>query len=510
MTKKELKANLSDEFWRLNHLYWITTKKGQRVLFKMNRVQIMLYKALWWLNIILKSRQHGITTFVCIMMLDKVLFNSNTKGGIIAHTLQAAQEIFRDKIKYPYDNLPKSIKALLPTLKCDAGQLVLANNSSIMVATSLRSGTYQWVHVSEYGKICAKTPQRAIEIQTGTLETVHEGGFVTIESTAEGRVGDFFDRCIEAMRLRDKGKELGRMDYKFHFFGWWLDDDNTTDPKYVDIPEKVSEYLNKLVKGLDITLTAGQRAWYAMKKKSLKLTVYREQASFPDEAFKASVEGSYFGTEIAIARESGRICELAWEKHAPVHTFWDIGHKHTAIWFAQFCQGQKRLIDYYYDNAGLGLAQYKKMLDLRPYNYGEHWGPWDIAKGQVNSRSAQTGRDLVDVARDVGIMFKTVDKNSVELQIKATIDAFNSCWFGPLCDEGIVCLEMFRPKWDENLGTFGKTYLPDKYAHGATAFMVMIQAWKYQEIGNEYLGDTEPDTVIVGSAGRSVEELLNV
>ena len=64
MELAELKKNLSDRFWRLNNLYWIMNDKGQRVRFRLNKVQLALYKALWWLNIILKSRQHGITTFM--------------------------------------------------------------------------------------------------------------------------------------------------------------------------------------------------------------------------------------------------------------------------------------------------------------------------------------------------------------------------------------------------------------------------------------------------------------
>ncbi|KKM06462.1 hypothetical protein LCGC14_1743840, partial [marine sediment metagenome] len=85
-TKARLKK-LGNRFWRLNHLYYILDQDGDRVLFKMNIVQKILYFALWWLNIIPKSRQHGITTFIALFMLDACLFNSNMRCGIIAHKL---------------------------------------------------------------------------------------------------------------------------------------------------------------------------------------------------------------------------------------------------------------------------------------------------------------------------------------------------------------------------------------------------------------------------------------
>ena len=63
---------------------------------------------------------------------------------------------------------------------------------------SLRSGTLQYLHVSEYGKICAKFPDKAREVRTGALNTVDKNGIVFIESTAEGQDGHFFELCQAA------------------------------------------------------------------------------------------------------------------------------------------------------------------------------------------------------------------------------------------------------------------------------------------------------------------------
>ena len=56
-------------------------------------------------NVILKARQLGFTTFIQIFMLDQCLFNSNIRAGTIAHRLDDARTIFRNKMQYPYDNL---------------------------------------------------------------------------------------------------------------------------------------------------------------------------------------------------------------------------------------------------------------------------------------------------------------------------------------------------------------------------------------------------------------------
>lgn len=50
----------------------------------------------------------------------------------------------------------------------------------------MRSGTLNYLHISEYGKICAKFPDKAREIRTGALNTIQAGQIAWIESTAEG------------------------------------------------------------------------------------------------------------------------------------------------------------------------------------------------------------------------------------------------------------------------------------------------------------------------------------
>jgi hypothetical protein len=111
-------------------------------------MQEELYKNLWHFNVILKARQLGCTTFTLIYFLDSCLFNSNHAAGIIAHTQYDAENLFKNKVKFAYDNLPEWLKKERPTKSASASTLTFSNDSYITVGLSLRSGTFQKVLVS--------------------------------------------------------------------------------------------------------------------------------------------------------------------------------------------------------------------------------------------------------------------------------------------------------------------------------------------------------------------------
>ncbi|ENK7119116.1 terminase, partial [Enterobacter hormaechei] len=96
---------LADKDWRLNNLYWITDKEGKPTRFRMTPEQREYFEGIHTRNIILKARQLGFTTEVCIIQLDAALFES-AKCALIAHTLNDAKRLFREKVKYAYDKLP--------------------------------------------------------------------------------------------------------------------------------------------------------------------------------------------------------------------------------------------------------------------------------------------------------------------------------------------------------------------------------------------------------------------
>jgi hypothetical protein len=171
-------------------------------------------------NIVLKARQLGITTFFCLFLLDKVLWERNIQAGIIAHTLKDASDIFRDKLKFAFDQLHPNLRKLFRIVGDSATELAFTNGSTIRVGTSGRSSTLQYLHISEFGKICAKFPERANEIISGSLNTVHVGQHISIESTAEGKEGFFHDMWQRAWAQHLRKEEFGPLDFKPFFFPW--------------------------------------------------------------------------------------------------------------------------------------------------------------------------------------------------------------------------------------------------------------------------------------------------
>ncbi|MBM7070884.1 terminase [Shewanella sp. 202IG2-18] len=278
-------------WWRINNLYIIADEKGNEVLFRCRPAQTLLFCVMWFLNIILKARQLGFSTAIQVFILDHALFNNNRKCGVIAQGKDEAGAIFSSKILYPYERLPSWLKTGKRAVESKTSAAIyFKNESSIRVAVSFRSGTLQVLHVSEYGKICSQYPLRADEVQSGSLNAVHKGSFIFIESTAEGAAGNFFEMSVEAMELLESGINLTHHDFKFHFYPWY------DDPKYVahvpasglKLTKAQDKYFKSVELAMSITLTDEQKNWYIHKERSQKGKMKQEFPSTPMEAFLTS------------------------------------------------------------------------------------------------------------------------------------------------------------------------------------------------------------------------------
>ena len=75
LTQEEAFQLLSQQEWRLENLYKVKDKEGNVVDFKPNWAQKTLLQS-HNLNIVLKARQLGITTFHALLFLDYCLSQS--------------------------------------------------------------------------------------------------------------------------------------------------------------------------------------------------------------------------------------------------------------------------------------------------------------------------------------------------------------------------------------------------------------------------------------------------
>lgn len=469
-------AEIGSWKWRLNNLYHVVNEQGQDCLFTMRPSQELFFDNMHYYNIVLKARQLGFTTLIDLIGLDMVLFRKNFTAVIIAETKEKAADIFERKVVYPYDRLPQELRDWCPVqTKTKDGEMTFGNGSMIKVMVSARSGTCQFLHVSEYGPVCAKHPAKAREIKTGSFPAVHAGGFCFVESTAMGNSGDFYDLVKAAQAKMLSGRQLGIQEFKLHFFPWHQNREYTANPESVVIPTRLLKDFDELYARHGIELTEEQMAWYAIQEATLHEDMWAEYPSYVDEAFKIAQDGSYYGKCFNDIYRQNRICSVPYDTNLPVYTSWDLGMSdQTSIWFFQFYGKEIRVIDYYSMN-GEGLSHYANVLNQKGYRYARHFAPHDIAVRELGS-----GVSRLETARKLGIEFDRVMTNKdVPGGIENCREMLGYCWFDEQkTEEGLKCLQGYKKEWDDKLGRYKSQPLHDWCSHGADAFRTGAQAWK--------------------------------
>ena len=493
-----------DRRWRLHNLYYIVTEAGKRIKFVPNEAQTQLLDELWYLNIVLKARQRGFSTFIDLLGIDLAVWAPNQTVGMIAHGLREAQVMFKTKVKFPYDNLPDGIREVVSPLNDSMQELSLSNGSSVYVGTSMRSATVQFLHVSEFGKISRRDPDKAKEIVSGSFNAVHPGQMIFVESTAEGRGGDFFDMCQDAQKKKLSGTKLTAMDFRFHFFPWHTDPNNVLDPAGVVIGQAFGKYFSELA-GLGINLRAEQKAWYVKKAELQKDRMKSEYPSTPQEAFEAAVEGMIYSKEMARARSDGRVCKIPYSRGVPVNTFWDLGLSKTSGTTALFCHQyiamQHRFLNAY-ESHGQSLDHYVKWLLDTGYTFGTHYLPHDAG---VRRLGKTTTTPWIDMLRDLmpGHNFELVPViDDVIKGIDQTKLKFDECCFDEgACDEAIKAIENYQYEFDADAGVFSRYPRHDWTSNYADAFRQFGQA----TVRGDRTKPKVPSFVTANRSGRSAQ-----
>lgn len=488
---------LADPYWRVfsGALYKIMIKgdgdeETQDVSvmpFKPNAAQEKFVNRLWHRNVILKARQLGFTTLIAILWLDHALFNADQRCGIIAQDREAAEVIFRDKVKFAYENLPEQIRERFPLARDSASELLFAhNNSSIRVATSMRSGTIHRLHISEFGKICAKFPDKAKEVMTGSIPAVPSNGILVIESTAEGRDGSFFKICQTAQANFAQRKKLNFRDYRFHFYAWWQEPKYRMDSSMVSISPEQHEYFDEVETiverdmGIKTHIDMDQRAWYVATIEAdfegADDRMWQEYPSYPAEAFQVSTDGNYYAKDMALLRKRGGITNVP-ELDMPVNTFWDIGNSDgCAIWFHQDSNGQDRFLDYY-EAHGETLKHYVAKLREKGYVFDTHYLPHDATHERLSDFNKSTLQMLQDLMP--GERFVVVPRISYLMDgIQQTRACMRNYYFDKTnCKLGIDRLDGYKKRWNNTESRYVDQ--PDKSngcSEGADALRQHAQA----------------------------------
>lgn len=488
--------------WRLENLYWIVDKLGEKRRFVMNKQQRQFLSRMWWRNLILKARQLGFSTLIALIQLDQAIWYPNFNGVIISQTLPDAGKLF-GKVEFAYNSLAALLREVYPVDDFNKGSKLTIRhrnadgtpaNSTVSVGVSSRGGTVQLLHISELGKISLKFPQRADEIKTGALPSA-ELGCTIIESTAEGAFGLYWELCEPAIKRWHDGSPETRKDYRLHFFPWFEADEyrmSDEDTAIVSIAPELTTYFNKIQAELGVVIDQNQRAWYCKEKEIQGKKMKQEYPSTPEEAFEQAIDGAVYGEEMTWLREQGRIGVCPLDPNFPVNTFWDFGTRDaTAIWFHQYINNQHRWF-YYTEGTGKGLRHWWiEVLEIHrekhKYQWGRHFLPHD-ADADMQGEEVETPHQILTGLgmRNIKVVprVSTLSKG-LEVTRKALV---GNHWFDrrtPDKDKGedmgaglgIKCLDGYQYLWDDKLGVWSREPAHNWASHGADAWRQHAQGW---------------------------------
>lgn len=513
---------LADQKWRLNHLYYIKTKEQGIIRFQMNWAQDYLFEHLHTRNNILKARQLGMSTFTSMYILDSCLFIPNYEAGIVDKTDDDAKEKLR-KIKTAFDfmlNPPSAVgydhvedetdrkmiaafsKKIATMRKGDKKEPItkenaeFTNGSIITTGTSLRGGTYNFLHMSEFGYVAAHLPQKADELISGAGETVPTNGIIVMESTHEGAKNGRNYEIIKGAMENESKAVLDPLDFRFFFFTWWKQ------------PEYRIKSINPLDTRLDayfasleeqgIKLDEEQKRWYLAKERSLTDRMKTEYPSTPEEAFMARIEGAIYGTQISKLRSEGKTNHtFEADDYMPLFVSWDLGtNDNTSMWLFQPGNDGKFYVLDYYSNHDKDMMFYLTKAQEWERQYGQlismHYLPHD---------SAQRGRwDGVSVLQHFikrGFPAVNVPKTGdIWKGIYATRQMLKHCIFHsrvnkpPKVDDGeepplsgMDCLEFYHTGGKGANGVIKDQPIHDETSHGADAFRIFAEALNHGMVG---------------------------
>lgn len=271
--------------------------------------------------LVLKGRQAGFTSFINAYQLACSITQKNFSGYTLADNADNTENIFSDKAKYYFDNLPDKIK---PSTKYSSRKELdfskddgKGMNSKWRVATAGntdagRSKTLNFFHGSEVAFW-----KDAKKILVGLAEAFTKNAIVILETTANG--------FNEYKNMWDADNNYTNL-----FFEWWKTKEYTLNFESNKIRE---EFIDKVKRATEATdnadtepwciskckwlleakgLTEGQIYWYYNKWKDKGSSIKQEYPCTPEEAFLATGK-NFFNIEI-VSRRKDQLEEL-YKKH---------------------------------------------------------------------------------------------------------------------------------------------------------------------------------------------------
>jgi len=203
-------------------------------------------------------------------------------------------------------------------------------------------------------------------------------------------------------------------------------------------------------------------------------------------SFESPLEGAFYGHQLNMVRESGRLMPLPYNPDKPVSTAWDLGFSDlTVIWFFQEYDDRVHFIDFY-ANRGEYITHYLSYLKGTRYsaNYGNHYAPHDIA---YKHQSQTHHKTMFNTAAEHGVDFKIVKKHLKVDGIDAVSRDFNLFYFDSVrCGEAFEILGNYSRKYDLTNNVYTNEAVKNDADHYADALrMAVMGRHQYKTINND-------------------------
>jgi hypothetical protein len=196
-------------------LLLVRTREGKPAPLRANAVQRAFERRRGGRNIVLKARQMGLTTWAAARFFLKTITRPGTLTLEVAHTQEAAEEIFQIVHRF-VDWLPEVLReGPLRTSRANVRQIVFPEMDAeyrVVSAGDRNAGrglTVQNLHCSEL----ARWPGDPAETLAGLRASMAPGAELILESTPDGVGGCFHE---EWQKAGEKGMVR-------HFFPWWME-----------------------------------------------------------------------------------------------------------------------------------------------------------------------------------------------------------------------------------------------------------------------------------------------
>jgi len=288
------------------HFIRITTRTpGEVIPFRWNRIQRrFVARRLGW-DIVLKARQVGLTTLELARDVWFALVTANVAVGVCV-----APDRDQKPKKRTLATLGGFIERLVEWGLIDrpewaGGVCTFANGSTLTVFDAGgteqsagkmgRGGTFHRLHVTELAFF--PFAGKLLEALFAAVPEAEKGGEVTIESTAKGAGGSFYELW--------NGATAGTNGLRPHFFGWFLAPEYATggDLGPAEPADDDEKELVEAARAEGVTLTVAQLTWWRRIKERTSLdTVLQEYPHNAVRCFLLSGE-PYYDRKAIVALE---------------------------------------------------------------------------------------------------------------------------------------------------------------------------------------------------------------